>query len=168
MGVGASVVAVLLVLVGLPLLLWWAAGLFRRDGSVAVRREAHPRTAATEAHGLTSGEADRVARAVTWGRALDDPRLRAAAVDWAQRVEAREQRRRERWPQLEGWLVVAVVVAGAGVVAYAVFAVLQDRWGDVGWFSAARWLLFAGAGWRRRQGLARAIALNSDSPPTSA
>ena len=104
-------------------------------------------------------------RAVHWGRALTDPRLRSAAVDWAGRLEAAAQRRRERRPQAEAWLVVLVVGWGAGIIAYAVLAVSQDRWSDVDWFVAVQWLLFAAIGRRRRQGPAVAVALNSGPPP---
>jgi hypothetical protein len=166
-GVGGAIVVLLALLVGLLLVGWWVAGRPGLD-RLGAAREPDLRPAVMAAHALTSAEADQVQRAVTWGRELTDPRLRAAAVDWAQRVEGRNRRRRERRPEVEGWLVSAFVVAGAGVIGYAVLAVTQGRWGDIDWFTAAQWLLFGAVGWRRRQGPARAITLNSEPPPASA
>lgn len=153
-------VLVVVVLVGLPVLAWWVGG---RPGwdRLSAGREADPRPTVIAAHDLTLPEADEVERAVTWGRALADPRLRAAAVDWARRLEAAAQRRRERRPQVEGWLVVLAVVVGAGAVGYAVLGALTDRWAGVPWLPVVQWLVFSAIGWRRRQGPARAIALNS-------
>lgn len=154
---------VVVVLVGLPLLAWWVGG---RPGwdRLTAGREPDPRPTVIAAHELTLLEADEVERAVTWGRPLTDPRLRAAAVDWAQRLEAAAQRRRERRPQADAWLVVLAVVVGAGALGYAVFAVVSDRWG-VPWYPVVHWLVFSAIGWRRRQGPARAIALNTGPPP---
>jgi hypothetical protein len=165
MGVGVAIVLVLLVLVGLPLLAWWVATrpVLDRLGAGA---EEDPRALVIQAHALTLAEADEVERAVTWGRALTEPRLRAAAVDWATRLEGAARRRRERRGQLDAWLIVLAVVAGAGAVGYAVFAVVADRGDGLPWVTVVQWLLFSAIGWRRRQGPARAIVLNSGPPPS--
>jgi hypothetical protein len=160
-----AIVLVLLILVGLPLLAWWVGSrpVLDRLGASA---DDDPRPLVVREHGLTLAEADEVERAVTWGRALSEPRLRAAAVDWATRLEAAARRRRARRPPADGWLIVLAVVAGAGAVGYAVFAVVADRWDGLPWVTVVQWLVFSAIGWRRRQGPARAIVLNSGPPPT--
>ena len=163
--VWVAIVLVLLLLVGLPLLAWWVATRPALD-RLGARADEDPRALVVQAHSLTLVEADEVERAVTWGRALTEPRLRAAAVDWATRLEVAAQRRRERRPHAEGWLVVLAVVAGAAAVGYAVFAVVAGSWNGPPWLTVVQWLVVSGIGWRRRQGPARAIALNSGPPPT--
>ncbi|MGY1858258.1 hypothetical protein [Modestobacter sp. SYSU DS0290] len=163
-----GVIVVVVVLVGLPLLAWWVGG--RRfwsrlrptvvdDGLTAewrLRRELARR------HGLSPDELGTVENAVTWGKELADPRLRAATAEWAQQqVELRAVR--PRW--IDGrWLPVLVVAWGAGIAAYVVFAVVQGDWGDVNWFSGLSWLGWGVLGWRMRGGPQRALQRNSGPP----
>jgi hypothetical protein len=115
-------------------------------------------------HGPGPAETTRVQAAATWGRALDEPRLRAATVDWAQQLVEINRRRMAERPQLRGWLIVVLVPWGTGVLARVAFAVAQGRWGDVNWFMVLVYLAFGVQAWRRHTGPQPAIERNSGPP----
>jgi hypothetical protein len=124
----AGIVTVVLLLVGLPLLAWWVGG--RRFWSRAHGTETGELyRRMVRAHGLRPGEAAAVERAVTWGRELQDERLRAAVVDWARELQRLTAERRARHPTrrrvLLG-LLLAWLLTGLGVAA------VQIAHGDLG------------------------------------
>ena len=159
-------VLIALFLVGLPLAAWWVGGRSRFWSRAEARQmpELELREQMARQHGLSAAEADQVERAVFQGSGLDEPRLRAAVVDWAQRRVDADRRRREARPGLRGWLVLLGVVWATGVVGWVAFAVARGRWGDVNWFSMTLYGFLAFRAWRRATAPARAIALNSDAP----
>jgi hypothetical protein len=122
--------AVLLFLVALPLAAWWLGGRrFWSRTSGAPEAEALGRTMA-QRHGLQPAETAQVESAVTWGRELQEPRLRTVTVEWAQQLMEIDRRRRAERPQLRGWLVVVLVLWATFIVAGVTFAVAEGRWGE--------------------------------------
>jgi hypothetical protein len=101
-----------------------------------------------------------VESAVTWGRRLDDERLRRAAVLWARRlIEQTEARRRIRSP----WGRAAVLLGAVAVLAAGLYWVSVRR-GEFPWDTVVWWVIWpAVLGWIAR-GPRRAIRVNSDSP----
>lgn len=104
----APLVAVLVIAVGLPLLAWWVAGRpywsrLRPGAELDAWRDLVRR------HGLSAGEAARIAADVPRGLRLPDPRLRRAAVDWARELLGQEQVRLPRNPRTRGLVVVVVI-----------------------------------------------------------
>ncbi|MQA34573.1 hypothetical protein [Modestobacter roseus] len=161
-------VALVVILLGLPLLAWWVS---RRRMWSRLRPSPAPDTSEwrvrrdiARRHELSPRETGEMESAVDAGRAVDDPRLRAATVEWARyRLDARATQ--PRW--IEGrWLPVLLIAWGAGVVAHVVFAVAEGRWGDVNWLTAAAWVGWAVFGWRSRSGPQRALERNSGPPST--
>ena len=157
-----------LFLVALPLAAWWVGGRSRFWRRAEARQvpELDLQQEMARRHGLRPVEAAQVASAVSWGRALDDQRLRAVAVDWARELVERERSRRAARPQLHVWLLVAGVLWTTSIVAFVVFAVAQDRWGDVNWGNVVVYLGIGLVGWRRRTGPERAIQRNIDPSPS--
>lgn len=104
----APLVAVLVIAVGLPLLAWWVAG---RPYWSRLRpgAEPDPWRDLVRRHGLSAGEAARIAADVPRGLRLPDPRLRRAAVDWARELLGQEQVRLPRNPRTRGLVVVVVI-----------------------------------------------------------
>ena len=151
--------AVLFLLVVVPLVAWWVGGrpFWRRLSPCAepdLYRELVRR------HSLSPTDAAQVEGAVTWGRELSDPRLRAAVVDWARSLQrlARERSARHPLARRVGWAVLGV--GGALAVAALVREVLAEGWGvlgDLPWFTFA-WLLLVGL---MAGGPRRAVARNS-------
>ncbi|WP_147332056.1 hypothetical protein [Geodermatophilus marinus] len=161
----AAWIALGLIAVGLPLLAWWVGGraFWRR-----LRPGAEPDTyrAVVRRHGLRPAEAAQVEGAVTWGRELADPRLRAAVVDWAQELQRLAEERRERWAARR-LLVVLVLLAYAGLLGGAVLrSAVRGEWGPLlsGAFWALVWVL---PGAWLAGGPRRAIERNSGPPPES-
>jgi hypothetical protein len=112
--------------------------------------------------GLTPQETAQVESAVTWGRRLDDERLRPAAVQWArQLIEQTESRRRihSRSGRLAVLLALVVVLA-AGLYWMTV------REGQFPWSAVVWWVIWPAVfAWLVR-GPRRAIRVNSDSGST--
>jgi len=156
-------VALAFLLVALPLAAWWLGG--RRfwsrltpGGEPDLYRELVRR------HSLSPGEAAEVESAVSWGRELQDPRLRAAVVDWARSLQADARERSGQHPRIRRVLVPLAVAAGLLVVAGVVHEVRQEGWSAVTdhvwallWLVPMAWL-------SPRPG--RAIKRNSGPPST--
>jgi hypothetical protein len=147
-----AVVSLVVIAVGIPLLLVW---LHRRRTWDRVR--GRPREDLwgdwMRRHRLTGGEAGDISGGVTRGREFSDPRLRAAAADWAGIVLRTETPSRKT-------LICLAVVAVLAVVAGLVFRAKTGRPVDIDWFSIAVWVLIGAWVRRRRRGLRRAIEVN--------
>jgi hypothetical protein len=166
-GVTVAIAVVVLLLVGVPLFAWWVGGRRFWTRLKPGPDPCLPRALIRE-HGLSPDEVLEVERAVTWGKELQDARLRAAVVDWAQRYQAAVLEQRASRSALHDWGLIAFLLWGAAVLAYVVFAVARGRWGDVNWFTAAYWVAIGVLGWRRRTGPARAIERNCGPPSAPA
>ena len=156
---------IVLILLGLPLLAWWVGGrAFWSRPRPGVDGDLH--RAIVLRHGLRPAEIPQVEGALTWGRQLAEPRLRAAVVDWGremQRLAAEQRAHRSRAGRVAlGLLLLWLVFLLVG----AVVAVVQQRWGDLvrGLFFVAALvlppLLF-------RRNLRRAVEQNQDEPATA-
>ncbi len=158
-------VTIVLILVGLPLLAWWVGG--RRFWSrLRPGAEPDPWREVVQQHRLSASEAPRVAHAVPRGVALEDPRLRAAAVDWAERLMEQET---VRWPtSRKGRLLAgAAVLWFVGVMALIVQRLLTGRPEDVNWVTVAIVVGFGIWSVHRRRMLRRAVQLNRDERATA-
>jgi hypothetical protein len=154
--------AAVLVFAGILLLAWWVSGRrsWRQSGSQA---DTYLSQEMIRRHELRPAELAVVERAANRGRELHDDRLRAAAVELAERqVRATGGRRR---PPL--WLVILFAAWGALMAGYLVFEASRGRWVIPSWINLAYWLCLCIAGWRWQTGPERAIRLNS-SPSSSA
>ena len=98
----AGILAVLVIAVGLPLLAVWTA---RRPHWSRLRwgAEPDPWRDLVRRHGLSAGEASRIAADVPRGRRLHEPRLRRAAVDWARELSSRSGSGYRATPGPAGW-----------------------------------------------------------------
>lgn len=157
-----GLVAVGVILVGLPLAAWWLGGRAfwnrrRPTTDVDLYRQIVRR------HRLHPAEAPRVEAAVTWGRRLDDPRLRAAAVDWARSLQELAAERRERHPRRRRVLLVLAPLYVGGVVAFAVWRVVHGDWDNLIRL-VAYGLTFVVVTFLMVRGPRRAIERNSDPP----
>ncbi|SDE55275.1 hypothetical protein SAMN05660485_01054 [Blastococcus fimeti] len=157
-----AVLAILLILVGLPLLAYWLGG---RGVWSRLRpgAEADPWRDVVRRHRLSSSDAPRVAHAVPRGLALAEPHLRQAAVDWAERLIEQES---VRWPTTrKGRLLAgAAVLWFVGVVAFLVQRLVTGRPEDVNWVTVAIVVGFGIGSVHRRRMLRRTIELNRDEP----
>ena len=152
--------AAVLVLVGIPLLAWWVGGR-RSSGRLAPLDDPYLSLAMSRRHGLQAAEHAVVERAATWGRELHDQRLRAAAVELAERHVRATGGRRLPSP----WLVVLVAAWGAAIAGYDVFRVAEGQWSRANWLLLGFWLYVVFLGWRWQTGPERAIRFNSPSAP---
>ncbi|WP_100500190.1 hypothetical protein [Geodermatophilus chilensis] len=156
-----SLIAVLVIAVGLPLLAWWVA---RRPYWSRLRpgAEPDPWRDLVRRHGLSAGEAARVATDVPRGLRLPDPRLRRAAVEWARELLDQEQLRLPRNPRTRGVVVVLVIVWATTALGLLVFRIASGEGFDVDWFTVAVWIAAGVWGVRRRRALRRAVQLNDE------
>ncbi|SDN85895.1 hypothetical protein [Geodermatophilus sp. DSM 45219] len=113
-------------------------------------------------HGLSAGEASRIATDVPRGRRMAEPRLRRAAVDWARELLRREQVRLPRDPRTRRVVVVVLVLWVTTALCLLAFRIASGRGVDVTWVTVAFW--FAVGVWvvRRRRNLRRAVELNDE------
>jgi hypothetical protein len=160
-----GLLAILALLVGLPLLFWWLGRRrFWNSGHPAFEDAVYREMVAR--HRLDPGETARVQGAVTWGRELDDSRLRAAVVDWAARMVAEEQRRRDRWPWTRSrWFAGLMLVAAVAVLA---LLISRQGWNSLGVLIPVLLANLVSA--RMSTGARRALRLNAalgpeDAPP---
>ena len=156
-----GVLTVAVIAVGLPLFAWWVGG--RRIWARLERTaQQNPYAELVRRHHLTATERAQVESDVAAGRRLDDPRLRAAAVDWAQTSLARltesgtKAGRLNRWMFWLGWIYLLVVLAGA------VFAVSFGK-GVPGafWLFLVNGIASVAPRWVMQRKLRRAVELNS-------
>ncbi len=117
----------MLILAGLPLLAWWVGGRQFWSRSRAASEPDLYRELVRR-HALRPAEAAQVEGAVTWGRELQDPRLRVAVVDWATSLQAGARARAARRPWVgRVMLLVWLVIAIGGLVRIAA----DQDWGQL-------------------------------------
>jgi hypothetical protein len=160
--VTAAIVTVGVLLVGFPLLAWWVGGrrfwnrAYGTETGELYRRMVHT-------HGLRHGEIAQVEGALAWGRELQDERLRAAVVDWAQELQRLAAERRDRHPTRRRILLCLLLVCGTGVL---VLAAVDTAHGHLG--SLIRLVLYAVLfglpAWLSARAPRRAIERNSGRP----
>jgi len=152
-------VALALLLVALPLAAWWLGGR-RFWGRLTPRAEPDLYRELVRRHSLSPGEAATVEGAVTWGRELTDPRLRAAVVDWARSGQALARERSARHPRAArvAWVLLGLI--GALAVAALVRDVLDEGW-VVLWDLPFWWLVWLVPATLMARGPRRAIERNS-------
>jgi len=155
--VTAAWVIIGLLVLGVPLLAWWIAG---RPvwGRLRPGAEADPWRDAMRRYRLTPQDTAKVESAVGWGRRLDDPSLRPAAVAWAQSVLDQQAARRARRPLWVRVIGTALILIALGVaVAWQVGGDDEFPWGVI-----VYWLLSGLLGYWTASAPRRAIRLNSD------
>lgn len=161
----AALITVLLILVGLPLLAWWIGG---RSvwGRLKPGRGADPYGDFVRRHRLTAAEQSRVESAVTRGRALDDERLRAAAVDLARESMVRLDVL-GRGSRAQRIIFLLVVLWFVSLVANVVFALVSGGLSDVPWSGVVIIAVTVVAPLVQRRKMQQAIRANS-GPVTGA
>ncbi|WNV73966.1 hypothetical protein [Geodermatophilus sp. DSM 44513] len=157
-------VVVLVVAVGLPLLAVWVA---RRPYWSRLRAGAEPDPWGdlVRRHGLSAGEASRIAEDVPRGRRLPDPRLRPVAVEWARELLRQEQLRLPRDPWRRRVVVAFLVVWLVTALGLVVPRVVSGEGVDVNWATVVIWSVVGIWAVRRRRALRRAVELNEGLDP---
>ncbi|WP_222194962.1 hypothetical protein [Modestobacter italicus] len=155
-----AAVIIVLILVGLPLLAWWVGGR-RFWNRLKPGRGPDPWGDFVRSHRLSPSEATAVQSAVTKGAALDDEKLRRAAVDLAEETLGQLG----SWPQngttAQRVLAAVFLLWSLVFVAGLVFAVAFGGLSDVPWFALAPAVVTGGTQiWARRR-MRQAIELNS-------
>jgi uncharacterized membrane protein YqjE len=158
-----AIAAAVLVLVGIPLVAWWAGGRqsWRRSRTAA---DAYVPLEMKRRHELQPSEVPVLERAASWGRELQDDRLRAAVVELAERQTGAGGGRR----LLPLWLVLLYAAFGAVLVGFLVFSAAEGRWPWGNWLNLVVLLGYGMAGWRWQTGPGRAVRLNSGPRSPSA
>ena len=103
-------------------------------------------------HRLSAGEAGDVSDGVSRGRQFTDPRLRAAAVDWAGAMLRTD---------LSGRATVVLLGLYLGLAALAIIRLPED----VNWVVLAIWTAFSVVILRRRRRVERSFEINRDAAP---
>lgn len=153
----AAWVIIGLLVLGLPLLAWWVGGR-RVWGRLRPGAEPDPWRDAMREYRLTPQETATVESAVNWGRRLEDPRLRFAAVAWARAQLERKAALRSGRPTWLRRLVVALLVAALGAVTFWwVHEGADFPW----WLLLYSLLSTVGSAWLE-SAPRRAVRLNSD------
>ncbi|MGY5883185.1 hypothetical protein [Modestobacter lacusdianchii] len=156
-------VIIVLILVGLPLLAWWVGGR-RFWNRLTPGRGPDPWGDFVRSHRLSTSEAMKVQNAVSKGTALDDERLRRAAVDLAGATLGQLQLWPENGTRAQRVMTLLFVVWTVLLVAGAVFALAFGGLSDVPWFGLLPAVVaFVSPIWMRRT-TRRAIELNSGPP----
>jgi hypothetical protein len=121
----AAWIALAAIGIGLPLGAWWVGGrpVWARSDQRARRAQAAHREWVAR-HGLTSAELAEVQSAVARGAAVQDPRLRASAVEEARRQLGTWGARGDVAQRV--WLVLGVLWIGAAVILIVVTAATGD------------------------------------------
>jgi hypothetical protein len=164
--VTVGVLMVLLVLVGLPLLAWWLGGR-KFWGRLEPGAGPDPWGDFVRRHRLTVPEQTRLGAAVERGHALDDQRLRRAAVELAEQELARLGPRWAEGSRLQRLLVLVALVWFVLLVSGVVFALTTGGLSDVPWLGIVTIVAVAGTPLWRRRNLKRALELNSGPPSRS-
>lgn len=147
----------LLLLIGSPLLAWWVARRPVWTVQAVQYSEARKRQRAVVLrYELSTTEQADVERAVTTGRALTEPRLRAAVVDWAE-ASCDAHRR----PALRSGLVLLVLAWGLLLLGLGVVGLVRGEWSAPYWLNLLQWGCFAAFVHLRRRAPQRAITRNS-------
>jgi hypothetical protein len=159
--VTAPLIAVLVIAVGLPLLAWWVA---RRPYWSRLRPGADrdPWRHLVRRHGLSAGEAARIAAEVPRGSRLPDPRLRRAAAEWARELLEQEQVPLPRNPRTRGVVVVLVILWATTGLGLLVLQLASGQGVDVTWSTVAVSIAVGVWGVRRRRALRRAVDVNGE------
>jgi hypothetical protein len=157
-----GVLLVVLIAVGLPLLAFWVGGRRFWNRTHAIQTGDLYRRMVRE-HALRPAEIAQVEGALTWGRELQDERLRAAVVDWARELQRAAAERRHRHPTRRRILLGLLLVWGTGAL---VLAAVQIAHGDLGALvTAVGYAVLVGwPGWLAVRGPRRAIERNSGRP----
>ena len=118
------VVALLFVL---PALAWWVGA---RDVWSRPSKKSEPDLyrELVRRHSLRPAEAAQVEGAVTWGRELQDPRLRAAVVDWVTSLQRVADERANRRPRARRVVRVLGVVWLVFAIGWLVLTVARGDW----------------------------------------
>lgn len=154
-----GIVAVVVILVGLPLLAWWLGGRRFWTRTPAARAGDRYREMVLKHH-LSPSETAAVERAVAWGRELADPRLRAVVVDWARLLREDAAGRRRGHPLRYRIMIGVFIVWGTALLVLAGVGIAHGNWGTF-----VRLLVYAVAfsvpGMLAARGPRRAIERNS-------
>jgi hypothetical protein len=158
----STLIYVVLLMVGAPLLLWWV-GTRRLFAVLRAGEGRDPLGDLAERHDLSRGQARRVVAEARRGERLDDPRLRRAAVDWASshlEDEGFPAAAPTRTHQVMRALLAVWVACILGWLGYLVGSGQPER---VSWPLLSVWVLIAVLVVRRRRGMRRAIEVNAET-----
>lgn len=158
--------SIVFLLVGLPLLAWWVGGR-HFWGRLQPGAEADSWGDYVRRHRLTAAEQIRIKSAVSRGQALDDERLRLAAVDLAEQTRDQLRLTWRSGSRLHRVVVLLAVVwfvlLVARVVAALVSAVASGGPG-VPWLGIVSIAAIVGVPLVQRRNLRRTIERNSGPP----
>jgi hypothetical protein len=155
-------VIIVVLLLALPVLAWWlgARDVWSRPSK---RTEPDLYREMVRRHDLRPAEQAQVESALTWGRELQEAKLRAAVVDWGETLQRLAAQRRGQHPQVRRIARLVLLIWLAFAVAVLAFAVARGDWGRI--LSIAVWpLVWAWPASRLAGAMSRAIRLNSGTP----